>query len=104
MWRLKLMFEWGGGCIWGDDPRTIDRLGVGPLEDQLALGDVLREKLTTMSTWHDGALNWSNPSGASPWAKEEFEKFDQAAQELLREIQVALGTHFSIRYDVLGVP
>ena len=93
------MFEWGGGSIWCDDPSAFVHFGAGPVEDRLPLSDALRQKLKAMNEWHDQALDWSNPAGPSPWTRVEFEKFEIAAQELLREIQATLGPRFNVRYD-----
>lgn len=48
-WKLKLLFEWGGGALWADD-------------------DAAR----------DTALDWDYPPDPSPWPPEEFAKFEAA--------------------------
>ena len=41
-YRLRLMFEWGGGCIWVGDDATRSAYGVGPIEESLPLADETR--------------------------------------------------------------
>ncbi|AME27194.1 hypothetical protein AXG89_27550 (plasmid) [Burkholderia sp. PAMC 26561] len=48
-YRLRLMFEWGGGCIWAGDDAARDKYAVGPIEDSLPLADATRKKLADMT-------------------------------------------------------
>jgi hypothetical protein len=98
---IRLMFEWGGGCLWCGNDAALGAFDVGPIEDQLPLSDGLRQRLLAMSNWHDASLNWDYPPDPGPWSVEEFERFENAASELLTTIRMELGSEFNVVYDQL---
>jgi hypothetical protein len=98
IYRIKLLFDWGGGAIWADSDMARARFGVGPIEDQLGLSPALHERLDTLSAWHDGALDWNDPTGNSPWTAEERVRFDQAARLTMRDICRELGPTLDLHY------
>jgi len=93
---LRLMFEWGGGCLWCVNDDAVAAFGVGPVEDRLPLTPETRQRLVEMSAWHDGALDWNYPPDPSPWPTEERGRFDQAAAEILGVVQTELGPSFEV--------
>lgn len=101
-YRLKLMFEWGGGCLWADNVSTFDRFDVGPIEAKLPLSEETKTRLSDLSELHDTALNWSDPAGPSPWNADQFEAFDKQAIKALRLVEIELGGEFEITYVPLG--
>jgi hypothetical protein len=95
---VRLMFEWGGGCLWcGNDP-ALDAFGVGPIEERLSLSPGVRERLAKLSQWHDGALNREDPPDPSPWSGEERVRFERDAVELLAAVRAELGPEFEVVY------
>jgi hypothetical protein len=54
---VRLMFEWGGGCLWCGNDAARERFDVGPIEERLRLTLQTRRRLHELSTWHDCALN-----------------------------------------------
>ena len=101
-YKLKLMFEWGGGTIWCDDDAASDRFGVGPIEKSLPLSAATRKELEDMTAWHDTSLDWDHPPNPSPWSEEERARFDQAAAQMLQTVRNELGDGFEIRYEPMG--
>lgn len=101
-YRLRLMFEWGGGCIWVGDDTTRRQYGVGPIEDSLPLADETRRKLAEITVWHDLSLNWEYPPDPGPWDAHEYERFEAAAFAMRDHLQSELGDRFSIVYERLG--
>ncbi len=99
---LRLMFDWGGGSLWPADAAARAAFDVGPLEDVLPLSPALRERIDTLSTRHDGALDWNDPAGPSPWDAAAFAAFDVDARALRDAIAVELGADFHIDYVPLG--
>lgn len=95
---VRLMFEWGGGCLWCGNDTGLAGFGVGPVEDRLPLSQETRQRLTELSAWHDRALNWDNPQGPGPWSAAERERFERAAAELLRVVRAELGLDFEVIY------
>lgn len=95
---LKLMFEWGGGCIWCDNEHTRQRFDVGPIEDKLPLSDLVKNRLDELTTWHDQSLNWEYPPDPGPWSQHERNQFEAAALAILDLIRTELGDSFEIRY------
>lgn len=101
---MHLMFEWGGGTLWGKDTATFERFGVGHIEDRLDLTTETRAHLEELSRWHDGALDWADPAGPSPWSAAEFAEFEVAARAILDAVQQELGRDFEVVYRPLGRP
>jgi hypothetical protein len=95
---LRLMFEWGGGCLWCGNEAARAKFDVGPVEDLLLLSPETHRRLDELSVWHDQALNWDYPPDPGPWSPEEYERFDQAANELLMAVKDELGPEYEVRY------
>jgi hypothetical protein len=98
---IRLMFEWGGGCLWCGNDAARDRFGVGPVEEQLPLTLDTRRRLEELSAWHDGALNLDYPPDPSPWSAAERERFEPAAREVLSVVRAELGPEFEVVYQAL---
>jgi hypothetical protein len=101
IYRVKLMFEWGGGCLWADDDAAHERFGVGAIEDALPLTPETRRRLEELSAWHDGALNWDDPAAPSPWHADEQARFARAAEEMLATLRADLGPGIELSYRPL---
>ncbi len=97
-YHLKLMFEWGGGCLWPDNDAARAAFDVGHADDELPLSDATRERLEELSTWHDSSLNWDDPAGPGPWTPGEYEDFERAAAEILETVRAELGPDFHVTY------
>lgn len=95
---VRLMFEWGGGCLWCGNDAARAAFDVGPIEEQLALSLATRQRLVELSAWHDGALDWEYPPDPSPWSAEERERFEQAAADALAIVRSELGPEFEVLY------
>ena len=100
--KLALMFEWGGGCLWCRNEMARTAFGVGPVEEAVGLDSATLEKLHQLTEWHDTALNWEYPPDHGPWSEQEYDDFDNAAEELRDRIQKALGGSFQVEYQKLG--
>lgn len=100
-YRIRLMFEWGGGCLWCGNDAARDRFDVGDIEDRLPLSAENRERLAELSAWHDTALDWDDPAGPSPWTPDDDVRFDAAASEVLERIRAELGPEFQVEYTRL---
>jgi hypothetical protein len=95
---VRLMFEWRGGCLWCGNQAALERFGIGPIEDQLALSPKTRSQLAALATWHDHSLNWDYPPDPGPWTAEESERFELAAAEVLAAVRADLGPEFDVVY------
>lgn len=100
-YRIRLMFEWGGGCLWCGNDAARDAFDVSDIEDRLPLSDETRRRLGELSVWHDTALDWDDPAGPSPWTADEDARFDRAAAEVLERIRAELGPEFEVEYTRL---
>lgn len=98
MYKLKLMFEWGGGAIWCANNEAIKKYDVGSIEQKLPLSKEILEELHYLSELHDEALNWEYPPAPSPWTKAQFESFESQALEILHKLRVELGSKYEIQY------
>lgn len=99
--RIRLMFEWGGGALWCGNEAALARFSVGSIEDNLPLSATTRVRLAEMTCWHDRALNWDYPSDPGPWQEDEYIEFDDAAHTMLAVIQEELGSEFEVVYERL---
>lgn len=97
-YQLKLIFEWGGGCLWCDDDAARAAFDVGSVEERLPLSPAMLARLDELSRWHDGALDWDNPAGPSTWSAEEEDRFRAAAEEALAAVRAELGADFHVEY------
>ena len=98
---VRLMFEWGGGCLWCGNDAALAAFNVGPVEDRLPLTPGARQQLINLSAWHDGALDWNYPPDPSPWSTEERGRFERAAAEVLAVVKLELGPEFEVVYESL---
>ena len=101
VYRISLMFEWGGGTVWCGNDLALSKFGAGPIEDVLPISDPVRNRLSELTTWHDTALNWEYPPDQSPWSDQERDRFDAAANSMLVELQSELGSSFEVIYKPL---
>lgn len=99
--RIRLMFEWGGGALWCGSEAALAEFSVGPIEERLPLSAATLESLGEMTRWHDTVLNWGYPPDPSPWDAAESKEFDDAAEALLAVIQEELGAGFEVVYERL---
>ena len=97
-YRIRLMFEWGGDCLWCDNDAARAEFDVGSIKDRLPLTRQTRQRLDALSEWHDHALNWDNPPDPGSWTAEEYARFEQAAQAILAVIRSELGASFEVIY------
>lgn len=100
-YELRLMFEWGGGCLWCGNDAARDAFDVGDIEGRLPLSAETRRRLEELSVWHDTALDRDDPAGPGPWTADESARFDRAAAEVLERIRAELGPEFVIEYTRL---
>ena len=103
-YEVRLMFEWGGACLWGMNQAAKDRFGYAEIERVLPLSGKTVSTLNELSVLHDTALNWSDPGGPSLWSREQFDEFELNALTLLEALKTDLGPHFSVWYRRLGNP
>jgi hypothetical protein len=99
-YHLRLMFEWGGGCLWAVNAAARAAFDVGHIEDELPLSDETRQRLEELSARHDTSLNWDDPAGPGPWTPAEDEDFERAAREVLETIRAELGLEFQVDYNI----
>jgi hypothetical protein len=97
--RIRLMFEWGGGSLWCGNDAALKEFDVGPVEHKLPLSKVMFERLNLLSQWHDTALNWDCPLDPGPWSPDEYVRFEAEALVFLSELQAELGPEFEIVYE-----
>ena len=102
MYKLKLIFEWGGGTIWCENAQTRDKFDFGPVEEILNLSKETLDNLGKLTALHDEALNWEYPPDPSPWSQAQFKAFDIEALNILGIVKNELGSEFEVRYSVLG--
>jgi hypothetical protein len=98
---IRLMFEWGGGCLWSGNDAARERFDVGAIEGRLPLSPQTRKQLKDLSEWHDKSLNWDYPPDPGPWTKEQKEAFEAAARDALVQVRSELGPDYDVVYKPL---
>jgi hypothetical protein len=99
--KLRLMFEWGGGCLWANDDASIAAFGVGPIESKLFLLPDTCSQLVQMSSWHDTSRDWDNVhrlQDPTPWSIQEQIRFERAVDEMQSMLRAELGPEFEVEY------
>jgi hypothetical protein len=103
--KVRLMFDWGGGCLWSGNEACLEAFAVGPIEDRLPLSAATRQRLLDLSAWHDESLDWNYPPDPSPWSAEERQGFEEAVAEFMVTLRVELGPEFEVVFIPLcGYP
>lgn len=97
-YHLRLMFEWGGGCLWCGNDAAREAFDIGAIEDRLPLTPETRQRMEELSRWHDTSLDPNDPAGPGPWLPTEGARFDLAAAELLARIRAELGPEYQVEY------
>jgi len=98
-YRIRLMFEWGGGSLWCGNDAARARFDVGPIEERLPLSPRTLERLEKLSRWHDRSLNREYPPDPGPWTADEAARFHGATEEMRAAIQAELGPDFDVVYE-----
>lgn len=101
-YEIRLMFEWGGGCLWGMNDAAKTTFGYAGAELTLPISSDTKTKLYELSELHEKALDWSNPSAPSPWSEQDFRLFESKALSILSIIQAELGPMYSVWYSPQG--
>jgi len=102
VYKLKLMFEWGGGTLWCDNDLSLEKFDVGPIEKRLSLSSETIKKLEELTEIHDEALDWEYPPNPSKWTEQQFRDFDANVEVMMNQIEKELGDEFSVEYVKLG--
>ncbi|MDX8352076.1 hypothetical protein [Cognatiyoonia sp. IB215182] len=101
--EVRLMFEWGGPCLWGMNEAAKSAFGgYSGLENTLPLSEDTKAKLFELIEVHDRALDCANPGGPSLWSKEDFDRFETEARGILKVIQTELDDRFLVWYEPVG--
>jgi hypothetical protein len=97
-YRVRVQFQWGGGCLWPDDRATADRFGDGPLERRgLRLSATTRERLSRLAAAHDTAWD-TGLRHYTPWTPAQIERFNRRVGAAVDEIRTELGPDFEVEY------
>ncbi len=97
LYRLRYVFDYGGGCLWGDNEAAKDRFGYAIDPIALPLSPETVAHIAQVSAWYDTSLNWEYPPDPGPWRQEECARFTMAARTLHTDIARALGLTFVVR-------
>ena len=98
-YKLNYWFEWSCETpFWADDDYTRDELG-SPIDlNSLPLPDDLKQKLRELCDWHNSSLDWSDPTGPSPWTVNQKVSFNNKALSLYNEVCEKLGDDYIVNY------
>ena len=100
-YEIRLMFEWGGGALWGMNQAAKDKHGYAECEKTLPITRKTLATLNELSELHDTALDWEDPRNPSPWTNIQSDAFERKAMSVLEDIQSELGPDFRVWYSRL---
>lgn len=96
-YKLRFFFSPGSGiCLWSANDATREKWDYPVDVQALPLPENTWRKALYVMAWHDTSIDWSHPSGPSPWTDEERFNFNRAAQSLLALLREQLGSDFEI--------
>jgi hypothetical protein len=98
--RIRFFFEYGGGCLWGGDERTIEEYGYPIKLEILPLKKSTLDHLKKLETLFQSSLNWDDPASVSPWSKEESIAFKNQAEQVLISLKAELHEKFEIHNEI----
>ena len=102
LYEIRLMFEWGGSCLWGVNEAAKAIYGYAEIECLLLLRNETKAKLGELSEIHDEALNWNDPAGPSPLSRGDFEQFESKAHSILQDVRRELRDTCLVEYSPIG--
>lgn len=103
-YEIRIMFEWGGGSLWGMNAAAKAKYGYSEIEKSLPISLETKSLLGNLSDLHDTAMNWSDPSSPSPWTIDDHKLFETKAHLVLEDLRTELGSDFHVYYTPLGEP
>lgn len=99
--HLRYFFDPGSGvCLWSKNDAARERFGYPVDTNDLPLSENTKRRVWYMCAWFDTSIDWSFPSGPSPWSEEEVGQFKRQAQNLLDLLREQLGPEFEIKDEV----
>lgn len=97
-YRLKRMFERGGGVLWPANDAARERFDAVRGEDRLPLWNATRSRRDALSAWHDTALNGEDPPDPGPETEADEAPFEAAAGDALKATRADLGPDDEVGY------
>jgi hypothetical protein len=90
--RLRFFFDPGAGaCFWSADRETEAHFGDYPVTlEWLGLPPTLVEAGEALIARHDGAIDWIDPGGPSPWSDADWKTFRHDVEAFLAAVRAAL--------------
>lgn len=100
---FRYFFDAGSGsCLWSANDFARAKFDYSVELSDLGLTETLLHQVNDILAWYDTSLDWSNPSGPSPWTESESIRFRHASQLLLSRLRHELGSEFEIRDESGG--
>lgn len=94
---LRYSFDTGSGsCLWSSNDAAIREFDDAVDARRLPLPENTWRRVYYITAWWDTVINWSDPSGPSPWDEAEERRFKNEARKLLAMMREQLGPDFEI--------
>lgn len=98
-YRLRLRFEYGGGCLWGIDPPAQEAFGNPADPYRLPISAKTRQLIERLETRFESSLNWDYPPDPGPWRQPECDRFNSDTLLLFDRLRQELGENFELRNE-----
>lgn len=94
---LKFFFDPGSGiCLWAGNAAARERWDYAVDAHLLPIAEDTGRLAAELCSWFDTSIDWASPSGPSPWAAAERERFNVESQRFLRLLRSQLGPEFEV--------
>ena len=97
VYRLLYFFDAGSGtCLWSANESAREKFDYPVDINDLPLCENTKRRIIYITAWYDTSLDWSDPSGPSPWDVDELLSFNSEAQKMLHSLRTELGNEFEL--------
>ncbi|RRH70101.1 hypothetical protein [Falsigemmobacter faecalis] len=93
---LRFFFDYGSGCLWSGDAKTLDLLDVGPVDSILSLSEPVRELTDRILFMQSCYLNPLYPPDPSLWSESLCDRFNGEVDSLIQHIRQEIGEDYDI--------
>lgn len=93
---LRFLFDYGAGCLWAGDTKTLHLLDVGPVDRKLPLSKSVREQADRLLSVQACYLNPLYPPDPNLWSQSLCDCFNANVDRLILKLRQEIGEDYDI--------